>query len=117
LFEPVHQAFDPTALTIERPIKGSCTALGLAPWNGEPETVRPQVVPDVSTAVPLVADDAVGAELGATTTRPLHGTLVHQRLKHGGFMLLARRQEQRQEFALPLSTEMNFGAETAVTPA
>ena len=117
MFEPVDKAFDPTPLTIERPIKGPCPALVRAPGNGEPDAMRPQVVPYLSTAVPLVADDATGTELGATTTRPRHRTMVHQRFKHGGFMLLSRRQEQRHAFALPLRTERDFAAETALTPA
>jgi len=67
LFEPVNQAFDPTALTIARTIKGPCPALVLAPWHGEPDALCPQVVLDFSTAVPLVAGNAAETKLGAAT--------------------------------------------------
>jgi hypothetical protein len=74
-------------------------------------------MPDFSTTVSLVAYDAARTEFRATTARPRHRSLVHQGLKHGGFVSLARGEEERHEFALPLSTEMDFGAETALTPA
>jgi len=79
--------------------------------------VCPQVAPDFAAAVPFVADETAGMELRATTVRPLHGTLGHERLKHRGFVLLPRGQEQRHELALPFGTEVDFGAEAPLAPA
>jgi hypothetical protein len=117
LFEPVDQSLDPTPLPIERAIKGTGSALILAPWNGEPDAMCPQVTSNFATAVAFVTNDAVRVEPGTTTMRPLHSPVLHQRLKHSGFVLLSRCEEQRHQLALPLGTQMDFRAETALTAA
>src|SRR2546423_4496998 len=117
LLQPVDQPFHPFSGAVDGPVKGAFLALVALPRDGDPDTMLAAIVPDRSTAIALVAHDAVGTALGPSAPRPLDGSLSHQLGKDRGLMSMARRQDERHELAVAFGTDVDFGTEAALTPA
>src|SRR5204862_306690 len=78
LFEPVDHPLHPFPCAVESPGKRPCVTLIPLPRNGDPDAVLPAIVPDLATAVALVAHNAVGPALGPPAPRPPESPLCHQ---------------------------------------
>ena len=117
LLHPVDHPFHPFSGAVDGPVKGSFLALVAFPRDGDPDAVLPAIVPDLSTAVALVAHDAVGTALGPPSPHPLDGPLSHQGGKDRSLMPLARSQEERHQFPMPFGTDVHFRTEAALTSA
>jgi hypothetical protein len=87
--------------------------IGLA-WDRAPDAMATQVLPNLTAAVRLVADEPVRAALRPTRAPALYLTAGHELWKHHRFMPLARRQGQGQELTRPFRPEVDFGAEAAL---
>src|SRR5581483_12438417 len=75
-----------------------------------PPAVGPQPPPGVA----FVADYAVRPHPGSPAAGPLDRALLQQLLEHRGFVLLAGREQQRQELAAAFRPEMDLGREAAL---
>jgi len=117
LFEPVDHPLHPFPCAVESPGKRPCVTLIPLPRNGDPDAVLPAIVPDLATAVALVAHNAVGPALGPPAPRPLDSPLCHQVGKDRGLMAVPRGQDERHELAMAFSAHMDLGTEAALTPA
>jgi len=117
LLEPVDHPLHPFPCAVENPVKRPCVTLIPLPRNGDPDAVLPAIVPDLATAVALVAHNAVGPALGPPAPRPLDSPLCHQVGKDRGLMAVPRGQDERHELAMAFSAHMDLGTEAALTPA
>src|SRR5262252_3628201 len=117
LLQPVDQPFHPFSGAVDGPVKGALLALVALPRDGDADTMLPAIVPDRSTAIALVAHDAVGTALGPPAPHPLDGSLGHQMGKDRRLMAMARRQDERHELAVAFGTDVDFRTEAALTPA
>jgi len=117
LFEPVDHPLHPFPCAVESPGKRPCVTLIPLPRNGDPDAVLPAIVPDLATAVALVAHNAVGPALGPPAPRPLDSPLCHQVGKDRGLMAVPRGQDERHELAMAFRAHMDLGTEAALTPA
>ena|SRR5437868_12074593 len=117
LLQPVDQPFHPFSGAVDGPVKGALLARVALPRDGDPDTLLPARVPDRSTALALVAHDAVGTALGPSAPRPLDGSLSPQLGKDRGLMAMARRQDERHARAVAFGTDVDCGTEAAWTPA
>ena len=114
LFETVNQPLDLVALPVERPIKRSRTPLVRLPRNRHADASPSQVAPNLATTVAFITNDALWSQLGSPPSRPFDRPLFHQPFKCCRFMPLARREHNRHRFAVPVCTQMDFGAEAAL---
>ena len=101
--QPVRGAVERSAAPLG-PLAGDCVA------DAAPSTVRSIPPPGVA----FVADHPVGPQAGTAPARPSDGALLQQPLEDGGLVLLARRQQQRQQLAPALRPEMDLGREAAL---
>src|SRR5262245_27636992 len=117
LLQAVDHAHHTFAGAVDAPIKGACPALVALARNGDADAMLAAVLPDRATAVPLIAYHAPRRALGPPAACTLHGPLRHQLGKHGGLMPVAGSQDEGHELALTVRTDVDFGAEAALTPA
>src|SRR2546429_9131962 len=108
LLEPVDHPLHPFPCAVENPVKRPCVTLIPLPRNGDPDAVLPAIVPDLATAVALVAHHTVGTALGPPAPRPLDGPLGHQVGKDRGLMAGARGQAERPEPARAFRTHLEL---------
>jgi hypothetical protein len=87
------------------------------PRDGAPEAVLPAIVPDLATAVALVASPPPGAMLGLAAARPLHGPLGPQGRQDGGVVSVARDEDACHELAVACRPHLDLGPEAPWTPA
>jgi hypothetical protein len=117
LFEPIDQALHSVAQPVDGPIKGSHSVLTTLTWDREANAMLAQVLANRPTAVALIANNAAGAALGPAGPRALDRPLLHQQHEHRSLMALPRRQQPGEWLAVALGSQMNFGAEAALTAA
>ena len=117
LLEPVDHPLYPFPCAVDSPVKRPFPARVVLPRDGNPDAVLPAIMPDLATAVPLVADDTAGTALWAPAPRPLDSPLVHQVGEERGLMPMPRRQDACHELAAAFSPDVDFRTEAALTPA
>jgi hypothetical protein len=114
LFEAIDQPLDLTPQPVQGPIKRPRPLLMVFPGNGDTGPMTPQVLPNGSTAIALIADEPPRAPLGATGASTFDRPLCHQGHTHGGLMPLAWSEQPGQGLAIALGPEMDFGTEAAL---
>src|SRR3989441_3355519 len=97
LLEPVDHPLHPFPCAVENPVKRPCVTLIPLPRNGDPDAVLPAIVPDLATAVALVAHHTVGTALGPPAPRPLDSHLCHQVGEDRGLMAVPQGVDERHE--------------------
>src|SRR2546426_11353587 len=116
LLEPVDHPLHPFPCAVENPVKRPCVTLIPLPRNGDPDAVLPAIVPDLATAVALVAHNAVGPALGPPAPRPLDSPLCHQVGKDRGLMAVHRGRGERAEVAMGFNRDMALATDSCVAP-
>jgi hypothetical protein len=76
-----------------------------------------QILPNLMAAVRLIAHDAARAVFGATLPAPLHRIVGQQVWEEYRFMPLAGRQDQRQQLATAVGSQVDLGTETTLAAA
>src|SRR5712691_5526727 len=117
LLQPVDHPLHPFSGTVDSSVKWPFPALVALPRDGDPDAVLPAILPELSTAVALVAHDAMGTALGPPSPRSLDGPLGHEVGKDWGLMPVARRQDERHELAVAFRPHVDLRTEAALTPA
>ena len=116
LLQPVDHTLHPFSGAGDRSVTWPFLALVALPWDGHPDAMLLAILPDLSTAVALVAHDAVGTALGAPSARPLDSPLGHQVGKDGGLMPVARRQAAGHELAVACRPPVDLRTDAPLTP-
>lgn len=75
------------------------------------------ILPYVSAAVPCIADDPMGAALGAARSTPLDGTGLHELVEDYGLVPLSRCKDQSPQLTIPFRPQVDFGTEPASAAA
>jgi len=76
-----------------------------------------QILPNLTAAVRLIAHDAARAVFGATLPALLHRTVGQQVWEEYRFMPLAGCQDQRQQLATAVGSQVDLGTETTLAAA
>jgi hypothetical protein len=71
----------------------------------------PYILANLATAIRPFAHQAMGPGFRSALAPALHRAASHELGEDNGFMPLARRQQEGQELAFSLSTEVDFRAE------
>ncbi len=82
--------------------------------DGDANAMTPQISPNASTAIGLVAHHATWPVLRAASAPAFDRTTRHERFKPNGFMPLTRCQYERHQLFLTRRAQMDFGAEAAL---
>src|SRR5215211_4286257 len=114
LLAAIDQPLDPIPQAVRRPIEGPAPPLLPLPRDGVADAAAPAVGAQPPPRVAFVADHPVGPQPRSPTPGPLDRPLLEQPLEHGGFVLLAGREHQRQELAAAFRAEMDLGGDPAL---
>jgi hypothetical protein len=118
LLEAVDRAFDDVAFAVGGPIEANAaTGFGLEAGNDGADPPAAQVGSDRPARIPLVADDAVGAEAGSAPADPFDDAPFQQGRDVGRLVALARRQNEADRLAAALGPQVQLGAEAAAGAA
>jgi hypothetical protein len=117
LLVPVNEPLNLIPLAVAGPVEGPRSVFVPLAWDGTPHTVSTHILPDLTAAVRLVAHDAAWAGFGATTPVALHRACGHQLLEAYRLVPLAWGQDQRQQLATALGSQVHFGTEAALAAA
>ena len=115
VLQPVDQPLDPLAEAVDGPIKGTGAVFILLAWNGDADTMAPEVLADLATAIGFVAHEATRSAFGAPASAPFHRAACHQGFEGHSFVPLARGEDQRHQLPPAFRADMHFGAEAALT--
>jgi hypothetical protein len=111
-----HQPLNLVALAVTDPVEGAGAMFIRLPGNGDPDTMAPHILPNLTTALCLVAHNAVWPVFWPACTPAFDGAASHQLGKEDRFMPLTRRQQQRQERTGTFVPEVDFRAEVLLAP-
>jgi hypothetical protein len=113
----IDQAFDSIAQAVDGPIKGAGTIFVAASRDGNAHPVASRILADVLAAVGLVADDAPGSQPRPPRTGSFDGTLSHELFESRRFVPLTRGQDECHQLAVAFGSDVDLGAEAALTAA
>ena len=116
LLVAVYESLDLVPLAVNGPVEGAGAMFIRFPGDGDPDAMSPHVLSDPTAAIGLVAHEALRPVFRPAGAAALHSALGHELGKEDRFMPLARRQQQRQELAGAVGTEVDFGAEATSAP-
>jgi hypothetical protein len=85
--------------------------------NDSPDPFAAQIPANAPAAVAFIADHPFGALPRASAPTPFDATCLHQRLKHRLLVSVTGSQPEHHRFPLALGTEVELGAEPALTAA
>ena len=115
LLEAVDHPLNPIARPVQLTVERSCPPLRGFPLDRHAAPAPSQILPNLAAALAFVTADAPWTALGAPTPRPLYVPLLHEWLKDHAFMALPSSQHEGHRLAAAFGTEVDFGANAALT--
>ena len=117
LLAAIDQTFHPMAQAVGGAVERPPPRFSPLVRDRVADTPPPAVRPIAPPGVPFVPDHAVGPHPRPPAARPLDRALLEQLLEDGDFVLLAGREQQRQQLAPALRAEMDLRREAALAAA
>src|SRR3954453_17030961 len=117
LLEPIDQSFDLVALAVDCSVERPRAPLIRLSRDRDPNTMPPQVRPDLATTIAFVTDDAFWPQPRTPPARSVDCALLHQLLQGGRLVAFPWRQDEGDWLSHALNADMDLGAEAALAPA
>ncbi len=114
LLEPIHEALNQVAGTVEGAIERTRPVFIDFVRNRCANAMPTQIGANAPIAIAFVSDQALGAAFGLSSDGPLD-TGLHEGFKHDALMALSSRQDEGEGLAMALRPDVDLGTEPALT--